>query len=358
MQTPSLNQVLFPLNFHVLPLPDKMSDFRTAAVPVPKTAGSLDTLAQLSQVATQTEELHKKRNNVKPKDTLLKRARAKALTDIMAGKLKMLDSPLQKAYTNTLFCSSELVQVGNMIKSKYCKNRWCVVCNRIRTANLINGYMPALKKIEDKFFVTLTVPNVPGVELKRTIKLMLHNFKNLRKDFHRRKTKITGLRKLECTYNPARDDFHPHFHLIVQGEQTAKDVIDSWLDIYTLASRSAQDMRAADNNSALEMFKYFTKLIGYDKKKKQLSFDAQSVDTIFRSIKNVRIFQPIGIKKMKHVTEEIEEIQTQVYEGLPETMGRIFWRWQPESTDWCDEETGQLLTGYTINDRLLKMFSG
>ena len=89
----------------------------------------LDTLAQLR---TETPS--------KPPVTLVKRAKAKFLTNGLSFPLIDLNSPLKKSYWLTWHCTSVLLQEGQKITSRYCNNRWCIVCNRIRTAKLINGY--------------------------------------------------------------------------------------------------------------------------------------------------------------------------------------------------------------------------
>ena len=38
--------------------------------------------------------------------------------------------------------------------------------------------------------------------------------KNLKKTYGKT---LKGLRKYECTYNKKSNEFHPHFHLIVDG---------------------------------------------------------------------------------------------------------------------------------------------
>ena len=113
------------------------------------TSSPLDKLAQLAPYKKYTLE------------TLARRAKAKFFTNAYTVRLAMLKSPLQKSYNNTIFgCSALLYQTGKTITTHYCNNRWCVVCNRIRTAKMINGYKKPLSELKEKYFVTLTIPNV------------------------------------------------------------------------------------------------------------------------------------------------------------------------------------------------------
>jgi plasmid rolling circle replication initiator protein Rep len=188
----------------------KKNNIKQVKEVVKKTA-SLDKLAQLSFSAQKTT-----------KKTLFKRAKSKHFTNVYVKKLASLKSPLQKSYNNTIYgCSEILVQKGNKLTSTYCNNRWCTTCNRIRTAKQIKGYTKPLNNLIEPMFVTLTIPNVKNDILKGTLKEMLRQFTNIRKNLHSKKIKLVGLRKLECTYNPIRHDYHPHFHLIIQKEHQA-----------------------------------------------------------------------------------------------------------------------------------------
>ena len=76
----------------------------------------------------------------KPLQTLTRRAKAKFLSNAINFPLIDLKSPLKKSYWQTWHCTSVLLQEGQKITSQYCNNRWCIVCNRIRTAKMINKY--------------------------------------------------------------------------------------------------------------------------------------------------------------------------------------------------------------------------
>lgn len=296
----------------------------------------LDKLAQLSPS-------HFKPDQSYTIETLCKRAKAKYLTNAYTIQLAGLKSPLQKSYNNTVFgCSNLLIQSGNIIKGGYCGNRWCIVCNRIRTAKLINGYKEPLKKLKDKQFVTLTIPNVDRRILRLTIKNMIHEFQNIRKYFHKNKIKFIGVRKFECTYNPKRNDYHPHFHLIVEGKDVAEKLVYEWLKRYTKAKREAQDIKPCNDGSLMELFKYFTKFIS-DKK-----IYVRALDNVFVAIRGLRVYQPFGIRK---VNEEIKEIQTQIIEDL--VKAEKLWVWK--ENDWIDEQTGECLTGYTPDDTMKEL---
>lgn len=299
---------------------------------------NLDTLAQLEK-APQTEA------SSGGKKTLLKRARSKYISNNVSLKLADQGSDLKKSYFNTFHCCNVLTQHGQEVTGKYCNNRWCLTCNRIRTAKLINGYYKTLTELNDKYFVTLTIPNVIGTDLRETTKDMIKTFRAIQKTFCKRKTSIIGIRKLEITFNSNRNDFHPHFHLIVSGHQIAVDVVSEWLKRYPNANLQAQDIRPSDDNAVMELFKYFTKIVTKG------NIFISALDTIFLSMRGLRVFQPMGIKK--NVSEDIEELRSEIYSDLENL--ETFWTWI--DNDWIDKNTGETLTGYSPSENVTTLIN-
>jgi DNA-damage-inducible protein D len=305
---------------------------------------SLDTLAQLGT-----------KHKTEPKDIgyLGKRARAKTFTAPLSVKLASLDSDLKKSYWNSYYCNENLVQEGNKITGKYCNNRWCSVCNRIRTAKLIVGYSEPLQGLNDKYFVTLTLPNCEGDELKETIDFMLKTCKTVQEFFkkrHQRKKQdwqLLGIRKLECTYNYKMATYHPHFHFIIEGEVAAKELVNEWLKRVPGTSNKAQDVRKADKGAETELFKYFSKIV--TKTEKGFTTFIQPLDVIFTAMRGLRVFQPIGLKK--DVSEDIEGIIAEEISGIEEKFAN--WKWFKH--DWVDKSTGEVLTGYIPSDSMNRL---
>jgi plasmid rolling circle replication initiator protein Rep len=301
-------------------------------VSAPISAAPLDTLAQL-------------RNGTKSNRTLFNRARAKLITNTLVLRLvDVKDSPLTKSYWRTYHCASKIEQSGKTLTTKFCKNRWCMVCNRIRTAVLIKGYEPALKKLNEPYLVTLTFPNVEGHQLRSEIKEMYASFRRIKDRMKKRGFKLKGLRKLECTHNPTTGKFHPHYHLMIEGKDHASMVVKEWLKEYPEAKREAQDLKPADNNSIMELMKYFTKVLPSKKSgvTGKLEINAKALDTMFQAMEGVRIFQPFSITK--HVSEEIEELEKAEYDIVEQKHG--LWIWEQDCADWIDIISYDSLAGY------------
>jgi plasmid rolling circle replication initiator protein Rep len=300
----------------------------------------LDTLAQLSTNPCNCQDPNQL--------ALQKRARSKAFTFSYLFDLIDLNSPLKKSYWNTYHCSSVILQEGKKITSKYCNARWCLVCNRIRTAKIINGYKPSIDLFKDPHFMTLTTPNVKAKNLLKEIEhlndCVRRITKNLQKTYG---IKVKALKKVECTYNNNRNDYNPHLHFIIDGKEIARQFKKQWLRNNRFSNPSAQDITTANDTSLIELCKYFTKIITKDN-----DYNPKAQDIIFRAMKGKRTFQPIGIKK--DVSEDIEEIQSQEMDFKP-PMNEV-WVYEKEVFDWVSAQ-GETLTEYEPTKEDLKVIN-
>lgn len=304
----------------------------------------------------------KRNTNRGDEGKLLKRARAKYVTLGLMFRLVELRSDLNKSYWNTYHCAEILNQEGQKITSRYCKNRWCLVCNRIRTAVNILKYSDEINSWgDDRYFVTLTIPNVAASILSKTIDDMLKCLVNVKNVFDRKKIKFVGVRKLEVTYNPVRDDYHPHFHFIVKGIEQAELLQQEWLKRYPEAKEYCQDIRQGTQNESMELFKYFTKLISSQANKKisdapieyRRKIYVEALNNIFLAVQGRRTFQNFGFKGK--LVDEIKEETVEVTEICDKIQ---YWQWEKELSDWINRGTGEFLTGYTPSAEFQKIVEG
>lgn len=282
---------------------------------------------------------------------LQKRARAKLLSRALSARLARLGSSLEKSYWNTYHCASVIVQEGGKLETRYCGNRWCLVCSRVRTARAIGAYMPILSGWGDPHLVTLTVRNCSAEELSATIDAMMKAFTSCKRSMVRTHGfEVMAVRKLECTYNTGRNDYHPHFHILINGRQQAELLRELWLSRFpTRAEASGQDVRPANDGALLELFKYFCKLMTRTGKKGERGMiPATALDTIFQAMRGRRVWQPCGFRLAKEDEQAIEgeslEVSgTAAWKRLDE---RVYWQWDQEVSDWIDTETGETLSEY------------
>jgi hypothetical protein len=326
----------------------------SAAVRCSSGASSLDKLARQVTSSTVDGAFSGEENALALKaapfseENFGKRARVKFLTQAMAVGLANVPSQLHKAYWNTFYCSSTMQERSDgKTVAKFCKNRWCLVCCRIRSAKLIKQYAPLLKSWTEKHLVTLTVPNCSRADLEATVQQMKAGFDTIRRSWtmqHRRGQRpapLIALRKLEATHNPDSDTYHPHFHLVVPDLATANELRVSWLSQFPSAKWNGQDVRPADAGASHELFKYFTKLITTQSKERFIRLGP--LNAIFEAIAGGRTFQVFGIK----VPKVDEQLVDEAAEALADELNIVaVWDWVQEVGNWVNKETGELRTKY------------
>lgn len=277
---------------------------------------------------------------------LEKRAKAKSLTLPLVRELsKLKTSPLQTAYERSLSCCSTIEVRGGVATSRYCNGRWCMVCNRIRTGKLINAYEPILSRFNEPVFLTLTAPNVSGENLSNEVGRLQSTIRKIHDVLRKKGVKVKGIRKLETTWNE-NTLYHPHFHFIIDGWDTASMMLDEWMKRNPKANRGGQNIQKATEESIKELFKYFTKIVT-----KEEVYPIKVLDTIFRSMKGRRVFQSSNLKL--NVSEDIEELQSE--EAVNVSNG--YYLWDEVCTDWINFGTGEVLSGYKQQPHIRKLIA-
>jgi hypothetical protein len=283
-------------------------------------------------------------------EKLLKRARKKFVNGRFALALIHFnpDSVLIKGYKNTFYCNRVLKVEENKVTGTYCKNRWCVVCGSIRTAQLINGYLKQLTELKDAQFVTLTLPTVLEQDLPVRIKKMEEEWRKITDLALKMKlVNFKGVRKIECTIRPEAK-YHYHYHLIIEDKSNAEWLISQWLKRFSEADAQAQHFKKADRGSYVELFKYFTKIISKVENNDRALANFGRLDVIFRSLIGKRTYQPFG--GFKKVNEDIDaELNATI---IPNTFEGKIWRWVQQ--DWISE-FGEVLTNFQPSESLMKL---
>ena len=111
------------------------------------------------------------------------------------------------AYRNTYKCLSKVYFANGKLYGKYCKNRFCLICCRIRKAELIHKYLPEISTWENAHFLTLTTKSVCADQLDQRINEMFTAFTKIKDKFRKWHTKgksikLMGVKSLECEFNP------------------------------------------------------------------------------------------------------------------------------------------------------------
>lgn len=107
-----------------------------------------------------------------------------------------------------------------LLHANFCKVRLCPMCAWRRSLKIFGQVSKVMDQVDKDYnfkyiFLTLTVKNCYGDELKDTLDHMTQSFNRLnqRKVF---KQAVKGyFRALEVTYNRENETYHPHFHMIL-----------------------------------------------------------------------------------------------------------------------------------------------
>lgn len=284
---------------------------------------------------------------------LKKRARQKSIGKVLMLGLIDRHSLLERAYKLTYgFCAEVLLHDETKITSRYCGYRWCPVCNRIRTAKLIDGYQTAFSQFKDPYMVTLTAPTgdlsqLPDeLEKRKAVWSAILKYHKTLYNRHQVTFKLNGIKKLEVSPRPD-GQCHPHYHLIVDGLEQAKFIKRQWLYRMPSADHRLQDIRKADKSSLIELFKYVSKYWSKDKKTGKIVIGTpHQMDQIFQALKNKRTIRPFG--KVRMVSDEVEKLRS---EEIADVTPRVdISLWDQAVMDWIDTY-GECISGYKPTEK-------
>lgn len=302
------------------------------------------------------------------RETLVRKAKRKDLTRAVNRHLvRLTHSALHMYYQRCGRCGRVMKQEGNKITTWYCQTRHCLNCCAIRTAKLINAYLPTLHSFDDPVMLTLTIRDghVTDNNLRETCETMIANWRkvylSVRKKWKEKEAiDVEGFRGFECTGSwdkkRKRHKYHPHFHVIVNGHGIAKDMQRKWLELNPDATEINQRIVPADVGSMKEILKYFTKYVDkkfrtvttrHGKRKKVCyarEINVHRLDVMLQSLDGLRLFNAFGIKKIADDEKEMfEDLEAQEYKDLECEVTK--WFWQDGANDWVDITTGELLSG-------------
>jgi hypothetical protein len=248
-------------------------------------------------------------------------------------------------------CRETLLQDGNEFKYTRCRQRWCSVCCGYQTADLVKGYKGALQRLaifnnSGLYFVTLTAPTVPARQLRSEISKRLKFFVTVKNRLIKQGIKINGFRKLEVTYTAAKL-YHPHFHIIVQGEKEAHALRNTWMALHKDKRLKIDikgnhvDKMGTEVKDLLETFKYSTKDVVHDET------EAKAQTLIYKALKGFRVYQPLG-KLKKAVQPKQTSANSEIVDGI-KAMIEI-WGYQHALKNYVSANGELLVSSYVMKE--------
>lgn len=228
-----------------------------------------------------------KTNDIKKQDLMVKYTKKKRKNGVLAYFMEKLVSEhvvtentlelIKECNTFMMMVADESMENKKQHKGNSCKNRFCPICawRKAKKDALALSIMMAYLKQEEKkefIFLTLTAPNVSAEELNDEIKHYNHSFKKL---MERKEVKaiVKGYaRKLEITYNEERDDYHPHFHVLIAVDKSYFNnnrlyiSRDRWLELWQQVTKNplitqvdVRKVRNSKDDKVYEIAKYSAK---------------------------------------------------------------------------------------------------
>ena len=264
------------------------------------------------------------------------------------------------------FVADKTLEKQKLYKSNLCKNRFCPVCawRKARKDALgLSLMMQYIKQQENKefIFLTLTTPNVISGELENEIKRYNNAFRKLIK---RKKvgSVIKGyVRKLEITYNKKRDDYNPHFHVLIAVNKSyftdkryyisQKEWLELWRDVTGISEITqvqVQKIRQNNNKELYEMAKYSGKDSDY-------LINQKVFDAFYKSLKGKQVLVYSGL--FKEARKKLKNGELDYLKDIDPTeyVYQIFYMWNKneylasEIFDLTDEEK-RLINHQMINE--------
>ena len=237
-------------------------------------------------------------------------------------------------------------------KANFCGNRFCPMCSWRQTkkdALKISIIMEFIKKELnlDFIFLTLTAPNVKSENLNDEIKKYNLSFKKLTKRKEFMKISKGYVRKLEVTYNQERNDYHPHFHVIVVVNKSyfksrdylsKKKFLKLWQECMNDNSITQVDVRKIemdDKKSISEIAKYGAKDSDY-------LYSQDVFDVFYKALKGKQLITYSGAFKdglnafKEGLLDKYKEID------LTEYIYRICYSWNYQNANYIQMELKEL----------------
>ncbi|EJA1908508.1 protein rep [Staphylococcus pseudintermedius] len=236
------------------------------------------------------------------------------------------------------FVADKALEKQKLYKANSCRNRFCPVCawRKARKDALgLSLMMQYIKQEESKefIFLTLTTPNVKAEALEDEIKHYNASFRRMsnRKIF---KDVVKGyVRKLEITYNKKRDDYNPHFHVLIAVNKSyftdKRYYINQkkWLELWRSATKDelitqvhVQKIKQNNNKELYELAKYSSKDSDYLASQKVF-------DAFYKSLKGKQILVFSGLFKEARKLLKNGDLDYLKDVDLTQYIYQIFYRW-------------------------------
>ena len=254
-----------------------------------------------------------KTNSKKNQDIMDKYTKKKRKNGVLAYFMENLVSDatlelVRDCNTFMMMVADESMEKKKQHKGNSCKNRFCPICawKKARKDALALSIMMSYLKQEEKkefIFLTLTAPNVLADELNDEIQHYNHSFKKLMERQEVKKIVKGYARKLEITYNEERNDYHPHFHVLIAVDKNYFNNSwsyikrDRWLELWQQVTKDPTitqvDVRKVRNNRDDKIYE----IAKYSAKDSDYLINQDIFEVFYKALKGKRLIVYSGLFK-------------------------------------------------------------
>lgn len=268
----------------------------------------------------------------------------------------------KKSYDRMEKCGSYLIMHADETHTKlrlananFCGNRFCLFCQwRQSQKDAMKLSIMTRYAIEEKekalIFLTLTAPNVKAENLKAEITRYNKAFKNLMRDPVVDAAAHGYVRRLEVTYNVERNDYHPHFHVLIAVDKqyfSGKEYIhhSRWLSMWryymkddSIENVDVRRFKGSNDDGILEMAKYIAK-------SEDLFYSEQVFDAFWDALRRRQVltfggmFSELNTMYKAGELDYLKEIDTTEY------VYEVTYQWNRDKRDYEEIECRPLTDG-------------
>ncbi len=250
-------------------------------------------------------------------------------------------------------CSGSLQVYNNeVVKSYFCNQKTCLVCNSIRLAKFLDKYLDKIDELHSKYHLVLSIRNPGKDDLKKSIDSMFKFFDQSsikrNKEFVVLNKKVAFIRSFEATFNVHMDTYHIHFHCLLAGNDESEVkrygeiILEYWLKYFKDKTDIKAQYLEPQEKSLLENFKYLFKL------KDIIPSSLPMVYNLLKVTKGRNLFLAKNIK-MSKLNKEAKELKIKDDQDS-EIVQRFFYK--NDFKNWIDPETGEIF----IDDKKQEKF--
>lgn len=249
--------------------------------------------------------------------------------DKMRGKMS---SNMKRAISTCGDMVSFLSSKGEKFRlhsGEFCNNRFCPICSWRKAKKdgyLLLALFSIVQKVNKKelIFLTLTAPNVVKEQLSEEIKDFNKAFERMGKTKKFKAMNLGYIRKLEVTYNAERNDYHPHFHVVIAVNKsyfTSRDYIKSseWLEMWRDAKRDKSITQVDIRKAKLDDMQGVYEMATYSAKASDYLYSDEVFDGFYNALKGKQLITFNGLFK-----ETLKEMKADKYKDLLESENEIY----------------------------------